>query len=158
MWSQRIYNLLRKRLIVYLCHKWPHICSVFRNHNPVISSFTTYHRACNKSNMTGATCGVGTMYPSGPPEFNSGFKWSSCYSIFSFMCMFCRSSFVPLYFFFWPLCCLSVCDLRLPSTPVVSWHKITNDNTLINYYCCKIKIHIQSKGLQPLLLHCSKSV
>ena len=25
---------------------------------------------------------------------------------FSFMCMFCRSLFVLLYFFFWPLCCL----------------------------------------------------
>jgi hypothetical protein len=31
---------------------------------------------------------------------------SSCYSIFSFMCMFCRSFFVLLYFFCWPLCCL----------------------------------------------------
>ena len=29
-----------------------------------------------------------------------------CYSIFSFMCMFCRSLFVLLYFFFWSLCCL----------------------------------------------------
>jgi hypothetical protein len=35
---------------------------------------------------------------------HSGFKCGSCYSIFSFMCMFCRSLFVLLYFFFWPLC------------------------------------------------------
>jgi hypothetical protein len=28
----------------------------------------------------------------------------SCYSIFSFICMFCRSLFVLLPFFFWPLC------------------------------------------------------
>ena len=27
----------------YLCHKWPHICSVCRNQNPVLSSFMTYH-------------------------------------------------------------------------------------------------------------------
>ena len=30
----------------------------------------------------------------------------------SFMCMFCRSLFVILSFFFWPLCCLSF-DLRI---------------------------------------------
>ena len=36
-----------------------------------------------------------------------GFWWGSCYSIFSFMCLFCRSLFVHLYFFFWLLCCLS---------------------------------------------------
>jgi hypothetical protein len=40
---------------------------------------------------------------SSPPSF----WWGSCYSIFSFMCMFCRSLFVLLYFFFWPLSCLS---------------------------------------------------
>jgi hypothetical protein len=37
----------------------------------------------------------------------------SCYSIFSFMCMFCRSSF-------WPLCCLFFFDLRILITPLVS--------------------------------------
>jgi len=26
------------------------------NHKPVLSSFMTYHRVCNKSNTTGATC------------------------------------------------------------------------------------------------------
>ena len=31
----------------YRCHKSPRICSVCRNHNPVLSSFVTYH----KSNM-----------------------------------------------------------------------------------------------------------
>ena len=39
-------------------------------HFPLLSSFMTYHRVCNKSNTTGAT----------------GFQWGSCYSIFSFMC------------------------------------------------------------------------
>jgi hypothetical protein len=32
------------------------------------------------------------------------------YSIFSFMCLFCRSLFVLLYFFFWSLCCLYFFD------------------------------------------------
>ena len=31
----------------YLCHKWPRICSVRRNYNPVLSSSTTYHRLYN---------------------------------------------------------------------------------------------------------------
>ena len=34
--------------------------------------------------------------------------------------MFCRSLFVLLYFFFWPLCCLSFFDLRILITPLVS--------------------------------------
>ena len=63
-------------------------------------------------NTTGATSEAETAYPSGAPEFTPGFKWGSCYSIFSFICMFCRSLFVPLYFFFWPLCCLFFFDIR----------------------------------------------
>jgi hypothetical protein len=35
------------------------------------------------------------------------------------MCMFCRSLFVLLYFFFWPLCCLFF-DIRILITPLVS--------------------------------------
>jgi hypothetical protein len=48
------------------------------------------------------------------------FSGGSRYSIFSFMCMFCRSLFVLLYFFFWPLCCLFFFDLRILITPLVS--------------------------------------
>jgi hypothetical protein len=38
----------------------------------------------------------------------------------SFICMFCRSLFVLLYFFFWPLCCLFFFDIRILITPLVS--------------------------------------
>ena len=48
----------------------------------------------NKSNMTGATSEAVTAYPSGAIEFTPGFLWGSCYSIFCFMCMVCRSLFV----------------------------------------------------------------
>jgi hypothetical protein len=48
-------------------------------------------------------------------------KWCSYYSIFSFICMFCRSLFVLLYFFFWPLCCLFFFDIRILITPLVSF-------------------------------------
>ena len=34
----------------------------------------TYHRVCDKSNTTGATCGAGTAYPSGAPDFTPGFS------------------------------------------------------------------------------------
>ena len=54
----------------------------------------TYHRVCNKIITTGATCGAGTAYPSGTLEFTPGIQWDSCYSIFSFICMFSRSMFV----------------------------------------------------------------
>jgi hypothetical protein len=43
-----------------------------------------------------------------------------CYSIFSFMCIFCRSLFVLLYLLFRPLCCLFFFDLSILITPLVS--------------------------------------
>jgi hypothetical protein len=91
----------------YLCPKRPRICSTCRTHFPVLSSFATYYRVCKKSNTTGATSGTGIAYPSGAPEF------TSCYSILSFICMFYRSLFVLLYFFFWPLCCLLFFVIRI---------------------------------------------
>ena len=36
---------------------------------------------------------------------------------FSFMCMFCTSLFVLLYFFFWPLCCLFFFDILILISP-----------------------------------------
>ena len=42
-----------------------------------LSSCMTYHQVDNKSNMTGATSGARTAYPSRAPEFTLGFKWGS---------------------------------------------------------------------------------
>ena len=89
-------------------------------HFPVISSLMTYHRVCNQINTTDVTSEAGTAYHSGAPEFTPGFKWGSCYSIFSSMCMFYRSLFVLLYFFFLPLCCLFFFDMRILIIPLVS--------------------------------------
>jgi hypothetical protein len=50
--------------------------------------------------------------------------------IFSFMCMFCRSLFVLLYFFFWPLCCLFFFDIQILITPLVS----SNSSYQIKHY------------------------
>ena len=96
----------------YLCHKWPRICSTCRKHFQVLSSFMTYHRVCNSTCVTN---GAGTDYPSGAPEFTSG------YSIFSYMCMLCRSLLVLFYFFFWPLCCLFFCLLAIVLSVLLSF-------------------------------------
>jgi hypothetical protein len=45
----------------YLCHKWPSICSICRNHNPIISLFRTCHQICNECNMMDTTSGVGML-------------------------------------------------------------------------------------------------
>ena len=45
---------------------------------------------------------AGTAYPSGAPKFTPGFSWGSCYSIYSFLCIFvvfCSSLIVLLSFF-----------------------------------------------------------
>ena len=76
------------------------ICSMCGKHVHVLSLFITYHRVCNYINSMGATSGAGTAYPCGAPEFIPGFWWDSLYSIFSFMCMFCRSLFVICTFSF----------------------------------------------------------
>jgi hypothetical protein len=89
-----------------------------------------------------ATGGADTAYPSAAHVFTPGFSGvrvtrslvfcvslcrSSffclplcCYSIFSFMCMFCRLLFVLLYFFFWPLCSLFFFDIWILITSLVS--------------------------------------
>jgi hypothetical protein len=83
----------------YLCHKRPQICSICRNHNPVLPSFITYHRCCNKSNRTGETSGAGTAYRSearaSPPVISGHLVvWSIV-----FCALFCRSLIVFLFFF-----------------------------------------------------------
>jgi hypothetical protein len=73
-----------------------------------------------KDVLTGATSGAGTAYSSGAPEFLPCVMWGSCYSIFSFMWMFCRSLLVLLYFFFGPRCCLLFFDIRILITVLLS--------------------------------------
>ena len=58
----------------YLFHKWPRICSVCRNHNPVLSSFMTYQQVCYKSKTTRATCDAGTTHSSRTSQVFSGVR------------------------------------------------------------------------------------
>jgi len=86
------------------------ICFVCPNHNPVLSSFMTYHRACNKSNKTGATCGAGTATL--PEHLRSTTVYGRVRVARSlyFCVMFCRSLFA---LFVCSLHCQSFFDLRL---------------------------------------------
>jgi hypothetical protein len=69
---------------------------------------------------TGATSGAGL--PTLPEHLNSipGFSRVRVTRSLILCVMSCRSLFVLLFFFFWPLCCLSFFDLRIPITPLVS--------------------------------------
>jgi len=71
------------------------------------------------SNTTGATCGAGTVKPFGL-EFTLGFSVVRVTRSLLFCVVFCRSLFVLLSNFFWPLCCLSFFDLRLLIIPLIS--------------------------------------
>jgi hypothetical protein len=101
--------------------QWPWIWFTCRMHFPVFSSFMTYPRVCIKSTMTGVTSGAGTAYPSGAPEFIP-FLWE--FVLLNFKCLrsvlnYYRSLSFILFFFFWPLCCMSF-GLRLLITPLAS--------------------------------------
>jgi hypothetical protein len=67
----------------YLCYKWPRIWSTCRIHNPVLSTFMTYHRVSSKSNTTGATFETETFSLS--DELTPGFLWGSYCLICSFL-------------------------------------------------------------------------
>ena len=114
--------------------------------------FHIYYRVCNQINTTGVTSGAGTTYHSEAPEFTPGFQWGSCFSIFSFMCMFCRSLFVHLYFFFWPLCCLLFFDIRILIAHLVS------SNSSYDIYLLFVRVYCFTHVLQIALVlsrvHC----
>ena len=76
----------------YLCHKWPRICSKGHKYFPVLSSFMTYHRLCNWSDMTGVTSVAGATYPSGAPEFAPIFLLTSVGLMLSITCFHVFSS------------------------------------------------------------------
>ena len=57
---------------------------------------------------------------------------------FCFMCMICRSLFVFLYFFLWPLCCMFFLDIRILIIPLVSSNSFVEVRAthLISCLCC----------------------
>ena len=69
---------------------------------------------------------------SSPPDF-SGVRVTQS---FVFYVMFCRSLFVLLSFFFWPLCCVSFFDLRILIKPLVY-----SDSSYAELYCWKVILY-----------------
>ena len=55
------------------------------------------------------------------------------------MCMFCRSLFVLVYFFFWPLFCLFFFDIQIMITPLIS----SNSSYMLAYEHMHIFILLQ---------------
>jgi hypothetical protein len=71
-------------------------------------------------NMTGVTCGVRLLTLSehlGSPPVFSGDRVTRSLVL---CVVFWRLLFVPLSFFFWPLCCLALFDLLILNAPFVS--------------------------------------
>ena len=83
-------------------------------------NFQTYHPVCDKSNTTGATGSAGPAYHSGAHEFTPVFSEVGVTRSFVCLWMLCRSLFVLLFFFFWPLFFLSFFNRRLLITPLIS--------------------------------------
>ena len=106
-----IFSSLRKHIhkIVteYLCHRWSLICSVCRNHISALCWSMTFHRDCNKGNMSRATNLAAKAYPSRAHEVTSDFSGVLFAQSIVLCVVFCRSLFVLLFFIFWSLHCLS---------------------------------------------------
>jgi hypothetical protein len=142
--NKNSYSLLQKHLIVLTVNvTYTHQQELMLNKNN--SYIVTYNRTCTNTryNMDWPGLFTKAYYPhkviflpmiSQPFGFitfdemhviietNNGHNVSSCYSIFSFMSMFCRSLFVLSCYFFRPLCCMFFFDIQLLITPLVSSH------------------------------------
>jgi len=77
----------------------------------------TYQRVCNMSTMTSATSRAETAYSSGAPEFTPVFSKCSVFQSLIFCVVFCPSLFIFLFFFFWPLHCLSISEFTASNCP-----------------------------------------
>jgi hypothetical protein len=73
------------------------------------------------SNITGVTGGAGTGGPSGAPEFIPVFYWDRVVQFLIFYSVFCRALFIFLFFFSWPLYCLSFFSWPLYCLSFFSW-------------------------------------
>jgi hypothetical protein len=80
------------------------ICSVCRNNNPVISSFTTNHWIFTKYNTTGATSEAWTVYP---PELLNALPLYRSVNVDEYLLLcvvFWWLLFVVLFYFSWSYC------------------------------------------------------
>jgi hypothetical protein len=90
------------------------ISSVCCNHNLILSSFMSYHRVCNKCNTRCPTCGGGTVYLSGAPEFTPVFGGVRVARSLAFYGIYRCMSFCPFSFDHCVVCPSSIKGLWLP--------------------------------------------
>ena len=90
------------------------VCSGYRNHNPVLSSFMAYHRFYNTTTTISSASGADTAYLFAHMSSPLVFSVVRAVQYLVFCVVFHRSLFVP---FQWPLSCLSFSDLWLVITP-----------------------------------------
>jgi hypothetical protein len=64
---------------------------------------------------------------------------------FVLICMFCRSLFVFLYFFFWPLYCLFFCDIRILITSLISSNS--------SYYTAHSMVYLGNDFSWEMIVH-----
>ena len=103
---------------------WPLCCLFFFDIRiliaPLVSSSSSYSYVCFVDHCL-FFC---TFYFGHCVVCSSSIYDSDCpfgiFKLFLLLCMFCRSLFVLLYFFFWPLCCLFFFDIRILIAPLVS--------------------------------------
>ena len=84
------------------------------------------------SNLMAATSGAGTTYPSGAHAFIPIFSVVHVAQTLAHCVVFCKSYFVFLFFFYWPLYFLFYFDSRLLITPLV-FSKYSYANYIIKY-------------------------
>jgi hypothetical protein len=109
----------------------------------ICNSSMTYNLVCNKSNTTGAIRRAALTYYSEPMVFSVVRVVQSLVSLV----VFCRSLFVLLSVFHWPMYCLSFFDLRLLITSLifrgrnrlVVGLKTTYAISAYHHYSCEVK-------------------
>ena len=74
------------------------------------------------------------------------------------MCMFCRSLFVRLsFFFFWPLCCVSYFDLWILITPLVSSNYSYSRSVVFSRYSCFLNDKNERHNIIEIMLNVIRS-
>jgi hypothetical protein len=121
MWGKKEWNAVSIKLQTIPEHKWMKV-----------------------DRFTGANSGSGTAYTSGPPLFTPCFSGVRVIRSFDICVMFCRSLFVLLFFFFWPLCCLSF-DLRILITSLWYVQTLCTDSVQTSFSKCNRHCNTKNK-------------
>ena len=104
------------------------------------------------------TLHVGTLQGKKEVEHPSSTPVSSGVRVtWYFMCMVCRSLFVLLYFYFWPLSCLFFFDLRILITPLISsnYSYSAQKTESHNIFTQREKLQLCSKVIFNLFIRCT---